>query len=774
MFSSTLSLLESPLMSWTSLWLFFLACLYARGWLTLRKRGSAQWQGKHLLSFVGAISSLGIALLSPIDQLSNYLFSVHMLQHLLLMMVVPPLFWISKPLVPILTGLPSTIRRDWAGPILSSPTLRSALTFIQRPAIASFIFAMSIWIWHIPALFNMTFLFSRLHQVEHVTFLGASILFWKPIVQSTQAKSSTPPWWLIPYLLFADIQNTLLSALLTFSSRPLYSHYSDIPRLYRISPLQDQTAAGVLMWVPGSIVFLIPLAWVTLTVLFPTKSKPRPASPGGQRKAVANSLTPLPILNQPSQPSPAPRQYDMMRVPFVGTALRARISRPAVQWTVLIICCLVIVDGLVGPQFAPANLAGVIPWTYGRGFIVLGLLAVGNLSCYACPLTLPRRITEKWFPSPLEWPGFFQSKWIAVSLLFLFFWAYEVLDIWNSPWWTAWLITAYFLVSFAIDSWFGSATFCRHVCPIGQFQFIQSLVSPAEIRVKSHSVCQKCQTRDCLHGRDRLQGCQLGLNPPLKSGNMNCTFCLDCVHACPNDNIGWLATSPLPVLMGGNLTKPKVSPHDRIDIAVLASALVWLAFFNSFSMTEFSLQWRHELISQWEHPLIGGTIAYLLFVIVFPAAAFFLASLMTPPNDETRSIQQRFSRYSLGLVPLGASMWIAHFLFHLSMAGSSATFAFSRFLSQMTGYSIPYFSSDLVCHQPSVGWLLRSEILLLDVGLLASLYVLYRIASEQPASVGRNIMRLLPWGIFSAALFVIGIWTVLQPMQMRNALAMGG
>jgi cytochrome c oxidase assembly factor CtaG/ferredoxin len=774
MFSMMPSLLESPLLSWTFIWLLFISFLYARGWQLLRSRGSNQWRLRHLLCFMSAILTLVVALLSPLDQLANYLFLIHMLQHLLLMMVVPPLFWMSKPLVPLLTGLPPRLRKHWAGPVLSSPPLRSFLSFIQRPTVSCLIFVSAIWIWHLPSLFDRTFVSPTLHQLEHITFVGASILFWKPIIEATRSQSGKPPWWLIPYLLFADVQNTLLSALLTFSSRPLYSHYDDMPRLMRLSVLQDQSAAGVLMWVPGSIGFLIPLAWVTLTALFvPAKSKRRSTSTP-KRKPTLSSGQSLPILNRPMTGRRERKPFDLISIPILGAALGSPWGRIVVQSTALLICSVVILDGLIGPQYSPVNLAGVIPWTYGRGVIVIGLLLLGNVSCYACPLTLHRHFTENWFHPRSTWPRLLRSKWLAIVLLILFFWGYEVLAIWNSPWWTAWMIIAYFLIAFAIDSWFSDAAFCRHVCPIGQFQFVQSLISPAEIRVKNQSVCHTCQTRDCINGRDQLKGCQLGLNPPLKSGNMNCTFCLECVHACPNDNIGWLATSPFPALIEVIPSKPKNELRHRFDVSVLTALLVWLAFYNAFSMTGLAADWNQRLSGELGSSPIAGTMSFLLCAILLPWILFTIVSHFTTMADSTDSLSRRFTRYAASLVPLGASMWIAHFLFHLVMVGGAAGFTFSRFISQITGINIPYAPSDLVCHQLSDGWLLKTEILLLDVGLLASLYVLYRTASRKTANLGRDILNVLPWGLLSVILFFTGIWIILQPMQMRNTMMMGG
>ena len=129
-------------------------------------------------------------------------------------------------------------------------------------------------------------------------------------------------------------------------------------------------------------------------------------------------------------------------------------------------------------------------------------------------------------------------------MLALFFWGYEVFGLWDKPIWTAWLIINYFLVAFAIDALFRGASFCKYVCPIGQFQFVASLVSPLEVKVREPGVCASCKTHDCLRGNERQRGCEMDLYLPRKSGNLDCTFCLDCVRACPHDNIGVMAVAP--------------------------------------------------------------------------------------------------------------------------------------------------------------------------------------------------------------------------------------
>ena len=94
---------------------------------------------------------------------------------------------------------------------------------------------------------------------------------------------------------------------------------------------------------------------------------------------------------------------------------------------------VIVIDGLFGPQMAPMNLAGVLPWTHWRGLSLIALLAVGNVFCMACPFNFVRDLGRRLLPARWSWPRQLRSKWIAIVLLFMFFWAYEAFALWDSP-----------------------------------------------------------------------------------------------------------------------------------------------------------------------------------------------------------------------------------------------------------------------------------------------------------------------------------------------------
>src|SRR5262249_19105018 len=150
----------------------------------------------------------------------------------------------------------------------------------------------------------------------------------------------------------------------------------------------------------------------------------------------------------------------------------------------LLLAGLVIYDGLCGPQVGGMNLAGVLPWIHWRGLLILALLVAGNVFCMGCPFLLPRTLARRWLPARWSWPRRLWYKWSAVLLILVFLWAYEALALWDRPGWTVCLVLGYFALALVIDGLFRGASFCKYLCPIGQFNFVQSLVSPLEVKAR--------------------------------------------------------------------------------------------------------------------------------------------------------------------------------------------------------------------------------------------------------------------------------------------------
>ena len=193
------------------------AAVYLRGCVELRRRAPARWTTARLLAFVGGLVAIFLALGSPIEPFASLLLSLHMVQHLLLLMVAPALIWLGAPFFPLLRGVPATIRTHWIGPVLRARVVRRFFGGLTHPFVALPLFIAAIWIWHAPGPYDWALRSDARHYLEHVTFLAAGLLFWYPVVRPYPARPAWSRWWLVPYLVIADVSNTVLSALLTFA-----------------------------------------------------------------------------------------------------------------------------------------------------------------------------------------------------------------------------------------------------------------------------------------------------------------------------------------------------------------------------------------------------------------------------------------------------------------------------------------------------------------------------------------------------------------------------
>ena len=129
--------------------------------------------------------------------------------------------------------------------------------------------------WHIPQAYELALSSDSWHTVEHICFLFTGLLFWFPLIQPWPSVSRGSRWALLPYLVGADLVNTAYSASLTFSRKVIYPSYASAPRVFDISPLADQAAAGALMWVIGSIFYLVPVAVIAVQLLSPRAASSR-------------------------------------------------------------------------------------------------------------------------------------------------------------------------------------------------------------------------------------------------------------------------------------------------------------------------------------------------------------------------------------------------------------------------------------------------------------------------------------------------------------------
>jgi cytochrome c oxidase assembly factor CtaG len=257
-------LAEWSLPVWLTCSILIAAAIYLRGWLALRRTRRKQFNGLRLASFLCGLAVLWLAIGSPMDGLADALLSAHMVEHLLLMSVVPPLLLYGLPVVPALRGLPAALTQTVLGPLLRNRPLRSFAHWLVTPLVAWLAMNITFLAWHIPGAYDFALEHENWHAVEHLCFLSSSFLFWWCVLRPWPAERRARNWSILLYLIAADIVNTLLSAFLAFCGRPVYTFYLIHPNPFHVTPVEDQVLGAVIMWVFGSIIFLLPAMLITL------------------------------------------------------------------------------------------------------------------------------------------------------------------------------------------------------------------------------------------------------------------------------------------------------------------------------------------------------------------------------------------------------------------------------------------------------------------------------------------------------------------------------
>jgi putative copper resistance protein D len=205
------------------------------------------------VAFFGGLAAIAVALLSGVERYDTILFSVHMVQHLLLTLVAPPLLALSAPITLLLRASSAETRRRWILPVLHSRLVK----IVAFPVVAGVVLAAVMWATHFSPLFDLALEDPFLHDLEHAIYLGAGLLFWWPVVGADPA-----PWRMSHpvralYVFLQMPQNTFLAVALLSAGTPLYAHYATAARRWGPTPLADQQMAAGIMWLAGDLLFLL-------------------------------------------------------------------------------------------------------------------------------------------------------------------------------------------------------------------------------------------------------------------------------------------------------------------------------------------------------------------------------------------------------------------------------------------------------------------------------------------------------------------------------------
>lgn len=244
-----------------------LGTTYIRGWVKLRSLRSTVVHWWQLALYLLGLTAIFLALISPIDTLASALLSMHMVQHLVLLMIAPLFILLANPLAAFLWGLPKRARRRVGRLLIRNSLFRRALWALTLMPASLSLYVTNLWTWHHPVLYQMALRNEWIHDFEHMLFFTTALLFWWPIVNPAPHLHGVISYgFRIVYLIAATLQNTVLGMAISFPEKVLYPYYKNVPRLREISPIDDQALGGGIMWVSGHM-YLIPIIFLVYGML---------------------------------------------------------------------------------------------------------------------------------------------------------------------------------------------------------------------------------------------------------------------------------------------------------------------------------------------------------------------------------------------------------------------------------------------------------------------------------------------------------------------------
>ena len=230
-------------------------CLYSRGVQRLWRaaspgRGVARGE---VACFIAGWLVLAAALVSPVHTLGEKLFSVHMLEHELLMAVAAPLLVLGRPVIAFLWALPQSARRD-LGSVSRAGPVHCVWSFSTSALVAWTVHALALWVWHLPALFEAALASELVHSLQHVCFLGAALIYWTSLLH--RCHDAEGHGVAVISLFATTLHSSILGALLTLGTVAWYPLYGGRSAAWGLTAIEDQQLAGLVMWVPGGLVYM--------------------------------------------------------------------------------------------------------------------------------------------------------------------------------------------------------------------------------------------------------------------------------------------------------------------------------------------------------------------------------------------------------------------------------------------------------------------------------------------------------------------------------------
>jgi putative membrane protein len=242
--------------------------VFVRGAWHLRRCARPGLGAGRLLAAAAGFTALGVALSDNVHAAGHTLFVAHMAQHLLLVAVAAPALLLADPFAVMLWGLPAFARRALGRAFVPGRLVRGAVARLTRMTIAWPLYVFVLWLWHLPGPYEAALRSGPLHDLEHVVFFSAAVLFWWPALGAAPRIAPPPhPAARVAYLVLGALQNAALGLVLASRADALYPSYAISASALGLTPAQDQAWGGVLMWSVGSAIDMVAVLYVVAKVI---------------------------------------------------------------------------------------------------------------------------------------------------------------------------------------------------------------------------------------------------------------------------------------------------------------------------------------------------------------------------------------------------------------------------------------------------------------------------------------------------------------------------
>ncbi|MFQ5461586.1 MAG: YHS domain-containing protein [Phycisphaerae bacterium] len=506
---------------------------------------------------------------------------------------------------------------------------------------------------------------------------------------------------------------------------------------------------------------------------------------GSESGGAASALS-LPILSVPlpavardrtqsSARAGTPRtdRFDLLSLSWVRAALTSRVFRFSLQAIVVFLFVLVVAAGLFGDQNPALNIAPILTWTIWWCLLIVLIMYAGKSWCYVCPWDAIAGWVEKlsfWKKTDVgltlgyKWPRYVRNILIATIMFVGLTWVELGFGVTMKPRMTAYLAIG--MVFFAVLSalLFDRKSFCRYGCLVGRVSGLYALFGGTEVRAKSAAVCKACQGKECVTGSASAYGCPTFLYPGKLETNTYCIQCMECIQACPEDN---LAVNLRP--WGSDLA---IEGKPRADEAYLALLMLAITGFHGVTMTPV---WQQLVSAIRSGAGVGRVLGFSLgmaLLLLGPIAIYsllVLASQKAGAELALRPLAYRdyFIRYAYAMLPIALFYHIAHNLEHLLMEGPKVV----AILSDPFGWGWNVLGTADWTIPPMISldklWII--QVLLVLVGHVYSLWVAQKTSLRLFGSPKAAFRSQLPMLAGMICFSIFSLWLLKQPMEMRTS-----